>query len=308
MARRYACFNQKGGVGKSTVAIDFTAALAEDDPEGSYLLIDWDAQGHATEGIGKKEAWSNGEGVNLYHAVMQPNQVSIADLIQEVPGERFFVIPSNFHMMIAEQELANARNREDRLADLLDELDDAFTAIVVDSPSYFGNFTDNVLRAIGVPYFLKSKSDPSSKVLQPRRPEHRYNGLVVPVQAEQTSVRALELLINQVQVVSQDLKVEVDIWAIVPNMVQESRLARNILNDFRSTLANKMTSFDIPKRVCIQEAYAEGKSIFTYEPKDRNGKVDRAKMKDVIELRNLYGQLAALILERSGLRDAARIN
>lgn len=308
MARRYGCFNQKGGVGKSTVAIDFTAAMAEDDPDGSYLFIDWDAQGHASEGIGKKEAWSNAEGVNLYHAVMQPNQVSIADLIQEVPGERFFAIPSNFHMMIAEQELANARNREDRLADLLDELDDAFTAIVIDSPSYFGNFTDNVLRAVGIPYILKSKSDPNSKVLQPRRPEHMHNGLIVPVQAEQTSVRALELLINQVQVIGQDLKVDVNLWAIVPNMVQESRLARNILNDFRAMLPDKMTPFDIPKRVCIQEAYAEGKSIFTYEPKDKSGRVDRAKMKDVTELRNLYSQLAALVLERCGLRDAARIN
>src|SRR5437762_8927241 len=194
MARRYGCFNQKGGVGKSTVAINFTAALAEEDPDGVYALIDWDAQGHSTEGVGKKEAWANGEGVNLYHAVMQPSNIAIADLIQEVPGERFFVIPSNFHMMIAEQELANARNREDRLSDLLDELDEAFTAIVIDSPSYFGNFTDNVLRAVGIPYILKSKSDPSSKVLQPRRPEHMHNGLIVPVQAEQTSVRALELL------------------------------------------------------------------------------------------------------------------
>lgn len=307
MAIRYAGFNQKGGVGKSTVAIDFVAALAEDDPQGTYCLLDFDAQGHSSEGVGKKEAWSNLDGVNLYHGLMQPNEVAIADLIQEVPNERFYVIPSNFSLMVAEQELANTRNREDRLSDILDELDDAFTGIVIDSPSYFGNFTDNVLRAVGVPYTLRVKNDPLSKVLQPKRPEHVKNGLIVPVQAEQTSVRALELLMRQIGVIGSELKVDVNVLAIVPNMVQESRLARGILNDFRSTLPDIMTPFDLPKRVVIQEAYQEGCSIFSYEPKGVNGRVDHGKMKDVLEMRNLYLQLVHLVKERSATYDTTTV-
>src|SRR5579884_67550 len=242
MAVRYACFNQKGGVGKSTAAIDFIAALADTDPEGTYLFLDFDAQGHGTEGIGLKESYMRIDGACLYQGIMDLENVEVAQLIEELPHERFFALPGNVQMMVVEEELGgSARNAEGRLSDLLDELDEAFTAVVVDSPSYFGHFTDNILRAIGVPYRLRKKGDPTSKEFFPKRPEHIHNGLIVPVQAEQTSVRALELLINQIQLIGTELKVEVNIWAILPNLVEQGRLGKGILADFRATLPNLMT-------------------------------------------------------------------
>src|SRR2546429_6284967 len=118
----YAVANQKGGVGKTTIALNFAAALAQLDLESNVLLIDLDPQGHCTEGCGMKGAYLE-QGYNLYEAIVPLNQpkrgqgetIDIGSLVKAADHERFFVVPSNYNMMLAEQALNPVKGREYRL-------------------------------------------------------------------------------------------------------------------------------------------------------------------------------------------------
>jgi chromosome partitioning protein len=272
----FAILNQKGGVGKTCVAINFAAALAERDQEASVLLVDLDPQGHCTEGCGMKEIYTE-EISNLYDALVVSSKagrgksttsenIDVEGIIKAVPNERFFLIPSHYKMMLAEQALNPVKGREYRLEMLLAATGDAFTDIVIDCPPNLGILTDNAINA--------------------------SRNLVIPVQAEQTSMRALDLLLDQVETIESGLRIQVKILAIVPNLVQPSKLSRRILADLRQNIETTIP-FDFPKRVVLQEAYENGKSIFTYIPEERS------KGPDVEELRTLYLKLAEIVKERS---------
>lgn len=274
----FAVGNQKGGVGKTTVAINFAAALAEHNQEANILLIDLDPQGHCTEGCGMKEAYLE-QGYNLYEALVPASQprrgkveerIDVVGLVKTVPHERFFLIPSNYNMMLAEQALNSVKGREYRLELLIDTTGDAFTDIVIDCPPNLGILTDNAI------YSARSER----------------GGLVIPVQAEQTSMRALDLLLDQVESIERGLRIKVKKLAIVPNLVQVSKLSRGILAELRQNI-DVTVPFDFPKRVVLQEAFARGQSLFSYAPEDKS------KASDVQELRELYLQLTQFVKERS---------
>ncbi len=250
--------NQKGGVGKSVIALNLAPALAANGD--TVLVVDLDPQGHATEGAGRKELYTR-EGTSLLQGLTQG--ASIDGLVFEVSQERFFLLPSNYQMILAEQALFQVRGREYKLANLLAGVKESFDWILIDCPPNLGVLTDNAIAAA-------------------RR-------LIVPIQAEQTSVRALELLVDQIQSIEEELRFTVEILAIVPNLVQDSRLARRILSDVRTSLPN-VVDFEIPKRVLFQEAYEAGCSIFRFE--------DKARQKDIQELRALYMRLADLVREK----------
>ena len=253
--------NQKGGVGKTAIAINLAAALAQQSE--TAILADFDPQGHGTEGVGQKDLYTS-EGVNLYDGLMQP-KTKVDDLVHELPHETFYLIPTHIKMMLAEQALNPVRGREYRLSNLLEGLSDVFDWCVIDCPPNLGILTDNAIYAA--------------------------RNLVIPVQAEQTSMRALDLLLDQVESIEDGLRIKVDILAVVPNLVQDSGLAKRILGDLRTNIP-VTTPFEFRKRVVIQEAYEAGRSIFTHEG-------DRSKGPAINELRDLYLQLAGLVRERS---------
>ena len=253
--------NQKGGVGKTAISINLAAALAQEGD--SVLFVDFDPQGHATEGVGMKDLYSK-DGTSLYDGLLQP-KTNVDDLVYEVPHEQFYLIPSHFQMMLAEQALNPVRGREYRLSSLLDGLNDAFDWVILDCPPNLGILTDNAIYAS-------------------RR-------LVIPVQAEQTSMRALDLLLDQVESIEEGLRVKTEILAVVPNLVQDSGLSKRILADIRS-ISPATVPFEIRKRVVLQEAYEQGRSIFNYEG-------DRSKAVAIAELRGQFTQLAGIVRERS---------
>jgi chromosome partitioning protein len=276
----YAVANQKGGTGKTTIAINVAAGLAEDE-QANVLLIDLDPQGHCTEGCGIRDAY-NEEGPSLFDALKPApksgrskvasaeTEVDVAKLIHAIPHEQFFLIPSHYNMMLAETTLTAVTGREYRLDLLIEAMGDVFTHIVIDCPPNLGVLTDNAIYAA----------------------RRERGGLIIPVQAEPTSVRALELLLDQTQSIEVGLKIQVEKLAIVPNLVQDSKLGRDILTNLRASL-DVTLPYNIPKRVVFQEAFSEGKSIFTYAPKEL------AKRTDVEELRKLYRQLVIIVNERN---------
>jgi chromosome partitioning protein len=253
--------NQKGGVGKTTVTINLGGALAELGYR--VLLIDLDPQGHLTEGVGLRSYYER-EDVSLFGHLVH-GQAKIGDLIVRPPHDEFSVIPTNFQMMLAEQALFMSRNREHKLRGILAKLETPFDWILLDCPPTLGNLTDNALNA-------------AQKV-------------VIPVQAESTSIRALELLFDQIESIEHGLNIHIATLAIVPNLVQDSSMSRRTLEDLRAEIPN-VTPFELRKRVILQNAWDEGRSIFHYEA----SKPDQVKAKrEVVED---YLQLAHFICEQ----------
>jgi len=253
--------NQKGGVGKTALTINLGAALAE---EGKRVcLIDLDPQGHLTEGAGMKHLYLQ-EGINLYKALTN-HKDETQKLIHHVPHEKFDIVPSNYEMMLAEQTLFMTRNREHKLRSLLSEITE-YDWILIDCPPNLGNLTDNALNASRL--------------------------VIIPIQAETTSVRALDLLFDQIESIEQGLKIKISILSVVPNLVQDSALSRRILEELRHSIP-ALTPFGIRKRVVLQEAYDKGRSIFSFKAPNST------KEDDCNELRQLYTRLADFINART---------
>jgi chromosome partitioning protein len=252
--------NQKGGVGKTALTINLGAALAEEGKK--VCLIDLDPQGHLTEGVGMKHLYLE-EGDNLYKALTN-HKDNAEKLILPVPHEKFDLIPSNYEMMLAEQTLFMTRNREHKLRALLSEIK-GYDWVLVDCPPNLGNLTGNALNAARL--------------------------VIIPIQAETTSVRALDLLFDQIESIEQGLKIKIEILTVVPNLVQDSALSRRILGDLRQSIS-ALTPFEIRKRVVLQEAYDKGRSIFSFKAPNST------KEDDSHELRELYRDLARFITER----------
>ena len=262
MTHIVAVCNQKGGVGKTALTINLGAALAE---EGKRVcLIDLDPQGHLTEGVGMKQLYLR-EGNNLYRALTD-HKDETQRLVHRVPHEKFDLIPSNYEMMLAEQTLFMTRNREHKLRALLTEID-GYDWILIDCPPNLGNLTDNALNASRL--------------------------VIIPIQAETTSVRALDLLFDQIESIEQGLKIKIAILAVVPNLVQDSALSRRILGELRASIPS-VTPFEIRKRVILQEAYDKGRSIFSFEAPNST------KEEDCHELRAIYAGLGQFVSDHVG--------
>jgi chromosome partitioning protein len=255
--------NQKGGVGKTTLTINLGAALA--DLGQSVLLMDLDPQGHLTEGVGLQDLYLK-EGPTLYAALVGNIGTSkLADLIHKHPTEHFSVIPSHYQMMLAEQALFMARSREHRLARLVSQLENHFDWILIDCPPTLSNLTDNALNA-------------ARKV-------------IIPIQAEATSIRALELLFDQIESVERGLNIQIQVLAVVPNLVQDSGMAKRTLDDLRRSIPT-LIPFELRKRVMLQEAWSRGCSIFTHQTSST------AQVKTQAEIIEAYRQLAQFVIER----------
>jgi chromosome partitioning protein len=265
MTHTIAICNQKGGVGKTTLTINLAAALA--DAGQRVLAIDLDPQGHLTEGVGLQDNYLNSE-LTLYDALTSKEPVHVASLIlhETKAREPFAVIPSTYQLMLAEQTLYMTRNREHKLKTLLSQLDNQFDFVLIDCPPVLGNLTDNALNAA--------------------------RQVLIPIQAEATSVRALELLFDQIESVERGLNIKVQVLGVVPNLVQDSGMAKKILHDLRQSVP-MVVPFELRKRVILQAAWASGCSIFAYSPPSS---ADDKNKREVIDL---YRELARFVMDQA---------
>jgi chromosome partitioning protein len=263
MTHVVALCNQKGGVGKTTLTINLGAALAHLGQR--VLLVDLDPQGHLTEGVGLHELYL-AEKQTIFDCMVEAKNGCLPELIVPSKKEPFAVIPSTYKLMLAEQALYMARNREHKLKNLFTELPAGYDWVLIDCPPVLGNLTDNALNA--------SKQ------------------VIIPIQAEATSVRALELLFDQIESIEKGLKIQIKVLAVVPNLVQDTTLSKRILHDLRQAIPH-ITPFEMKKRVMLQAAWEKGTSIFAYKG------ATAAEEKTRQEIMAQYTHLAEYVIERA---------
>lgn len=239
MARIISVVNQKGGVGKTTTAMNLAAALAE---AGQFvLLIDLDPQGNATSGLGLRRNEVSG----IYEALSK--QKKVHDVIYNTAHEGLRLAPANQHLAGANIELVSVERREHQLWELLQEVQHSYDYIIIDCPPSLGLLTINGLVAA--------------------------DELLIPVQAEYYALEGLGQLLQTIHLVRQHIKPDLKILGAVITMFDKrTRLSDDVLDQLYQHFPDNIFKTSIPRTVRLAEAPSFGKSIFHYEPRGKGAK------------------------------------
>ena len=230
--------NQKGGVGKTTTAINLSASLAA--AEKKTLLIDGDSQGNSTSGMGTDR--SSFQTNNLYHAMI--GQVPLEQVIINTVIPNLDIAPSNQDLIGIEVEFVGLEDKEKRLRTLLNSLDRQYDFIVIDCPPSLGVMTVNALVA--------------------------SDFLIVPLQCEYFAMEGLGYLLNTVKLVKAQLNPHLVLGGILLTMFdQRNLLSRRVTDDVRKHFGDKVFKTVIPRNVRLSESPSHGLPIILYDIKSR---------------------------------------
>ena len=233
---KIAVTNQKGGVAKTTLSINVAGATAAAGYE--TLLIDLDPQGYLTNGVGL-EAEYTAESTTLYDALQSPTEYDLSALAVSHP--EFDVVPANIDMFSLDQELVSAMQGRLRLQMLLDSGVDEYDFVIIDCPPSLGLLTDNAL--LGA------------------------TDLLIPAEAEDTSIRALDILFKQIDTLEENFDVSIQERGIVVSNVDYplDNDQKEMLQWFEDNFADYIPVFEIRRRAAIKRAYNHGVSVFEYD-------------------------------------------
>src|SRR5215210_140140 len=260
MAQVIAVANQKGGVGKTTTAVNLAAALAL--AERRTLLLDSDPQGNATSGVGiAKETVE----FSLYDSLVEGQ--APADAILRVSALPFLsVLPATQDLVGAELQLVERERREAVLGRVLDQLQDSYDYIVVDCPPSLGLLTLNVLAAA--------------------------NGVLIPIQCEYYGLEGISQLLNTVRLVQQNFNPALAINGVLLTMYDSRlNLCRQVAEDAKEYFGAKVFVTPIPRNVRLAEAPSFGKPILLYDAQSVGAKSYLAVAQEL--LRRVEGTSAA---------------
>jgi chromosome partitioning protein len=242
--RIYAIANQKGGVGKTVDTINLGASLAEHGRR--VLAVDWDPQGHLTEAVG---AQLGAGGASLARAVLGQWSGELGELVQQVDNG-MFVIPTSDEMFLLEPQMYGRSGREYLLSRFLEALAGTFDDVVIDCPPSLGALNDNALVAA-----------------RRRSPGEQVQGrIVIPVQAEDSSIRALRLFLRQITTLQEALSIDLDVAGLVVNLYdsRKGRIATSTLRAFESHPLEVLAVFKDLKEV--REAWRLRTTVLEHAP------------------------------------------
>ncbi|WP_067622100.1 ParA family protein [Alicyclobacillus acidiphilus] len=249
-ARVIAIANQKGGVGKTTTAVNLGACLATLNQR--VLLIDIDPQGNTTSGVGINKADVK---YCVYDVII--NDVAMADAIMPSGLENLSLLPATIQLAGAEIELVPTISREVRLRRAIQTMRSQYDYIVIDCPPSLGLLTVNALTAA--------------------------DSVLIPIQCEYYALEGLSQLLNTVRLVQKHLNTSLEVEGVVLTMLDaRTNLGLQVIEDVKKFFRDKVYNTIIPRNVRLSEAPSHGRPVIHYDPKSRGAESYMDLAKEVI--------------------------
>ncbi len=250
MGRIISIINQKGGVGKTTTAVNLSAYLA--DKGYKTLLVDGDSQGNATSGLSKNVTVR----ATVYDVLL--NDENPDNAIVKTNIKNLFLLPSSIDLAGAEIEMVAMENREFLMKKKLDEVKDRYDFIFIDCPPSLGLMTLNTLVA-------------SESVL-------------IPIQAEFYALEGLTQLMKTIQTVTRKFNPSLSVFGILLTMFDgRMNLSLQVADEVKKYFGDKVFKTVIPRSVKLSEAPGFGESILTYAPRSKGAEAYKKLSREVIK-------------------------